>query len=150
MGPLPCSLTGFLWQTSFLLIMQRRRELNRGNRRMLLALFIFTPYYDHSPPLWEVVANSMSYFQQYCHHQKGCISREVRSLLPALTYPQWYTRLPLVRLLLVSSVVSQMTVCSSVRTSYKLDCEFAYIIGWPKIQIPSLEFIIINSIQVHL
>ena len=29
---------------------------------------------------------------------KECINREVLSLLPALTYPQWYTRLPVVHL----------------------------------------------------
>ena len=38
----------------------------------------------------------------------------------------------------------------SVRTSYKLDCEFTYILGWLQMQIQSLEFEIINSIWVHL
>ena len=40
MGYLPCSSTGFILQPSLLLIMQRRRELNRGNRRILLVLFL--------------------------------------------------------------------------------------------------------------
>ena len=41
-------------------------------------------------------------------------------------------------------------VLSSVRTSYKLDCDFISILGWLKIQIPSFKFEIINSIRVHL
>ena len=47
----------------------------------VLTMFKFTPYYDPSTPLWEVVANSMSYFWQFCNHKKGCISVAVRSLL---------------------------------------------------------------------
>ena len=31
-----------------------------------------------------------------------------------------------------------------------MDCEFRYIIGWLKIQIPSLELEIINGIRIHL
>ena len=38
----------------------------------------------------------------------------------------------------------------SVRTSYNLDIEFAFIIGWPQNQISSLEFEIINIIRVYL
>ena len=41
----------------------------------------FTIYYDHLPPLWEVVANIMSYFWQFFNCKKGCISVAVRSLL---------------------------------------------------------------------
>ena len=41
----------------------------------------------------------MSYFWSFCHHQKGFISRLVRSLLPALTYPQWKTRLPMLQMI---------------------------------------------------
>ena len=33
-----------------------------------------------------------------CNVQKCCIPRAVHTLLPALTYPQWYTRLHMVRL----------------------------------------------------
>ena len=55
-------------------------------------MFTFTPYYDPSLPLWEVVANSMSYFWKCCHYQKVFISGAVHSLLPTLTYPWCYTR----------------------------------------------------------
>ena len=47
------------------------------------TMFTFTSYYEPSIPLWEVVANSVSYFWQFRHHQKGCISVAVHSLLPA-------------------------------------------------------------------
>ena len=43
----------------------------------------FTPYYNPSPPLWEVVANSISYFWEFLDFQKGCIPLAVRSLLSA-------------------------------------------------------------------
>ena len=45
--------------------------------------FTFTPYYDPSPPQWEVVKNSMSSFWKFHNHRKGCISVVVRFLLPA-------------------------------------------------------------------
>ena len=35
-------------------------------------MFTFTNYYDTSPPLWEVVENSMSYSWQFLNCQKGC------------------------------------------------------------------------------
>ena len=59
-------------------------------------MFIFNPYYDPSPLSWVVVDNSMSYFCDFCHRQKIFIPGAVRSLLPELTYPWWYTSLPLV------------------------------------------------------
>ena len=68
-------------------------------RLAVFPMFNFTPYYDPSPPSWEEMANSMSSFWQFRHYQKGCIFRAGRSLLPDLTYPQWYNMLPLVHLL---------------------------------------------------
>ena len=38
------------------------------------------------------MANSISSFQQFHHCHKLCVSVAVRSLLPNLTYPMWYTR----------------------------------------------------------
>ena len=46
--------------------------------------------------------------------------------------------------------VRQSLVWSSDRASYKLYCEFRYILYWLQSQIPSLEFEIINSIRFHL
>ena len=40
--------------------------------------------------------------------QKGCIPGAVSSLLPTLTYPQWYNRLPMVKLLKVPKVLPDM------------------------------------------
>ena len=60
-------------------------------------MFTFTPYYDPSPRSWNVVANIISSLYQFFHHQKRFIPGSLRSLLPTLTYPWWYTRLPLVR-----------------------------------------------------
>ena len=34
-------------------------------------IFVFTLYYDPSPPSWKVMANRMSSFLWYCHYQKG-------------------------------------------------------------------------------
>ena len=48
-------------------------------------------------PRGEVVANSMSSFWRVAV-RKAALSGAVLSLLPELTYPSWYTRLPLVRL----------------------------------------------------
>ena len=48
----------------------------------VFPMFIFTPYYGPSPPLWELVAKSMSYLCQFHNHQKGLIYVSVRSLLP--------------------------------------------------------------------
>ena len=45
--------------------------------------FTFYPYYDPSPPLWEVVANNMSSFWQLSNFQKGYIYVIERSLTPA-------------------------------------------------------------------
>ena len=46
-------------------------------------MFAFAPYYDPLPPLWEVVANSMSWFWKFFDYHKGCISVAVCILLPA-------------------------------------------------------------------
>ena len=62
-------------------------------------MFKFTPYYNPSHPSWELMAISMSSLWKFCRCQKGCIYVAVRILLSALTYPQWNTRLPLVRLM---------------------------------------------------
>ena len=69
----------------------------------VIRMFTFTTYYDPSPTLWEVVDNSISSFWKLHNYQKLCISGAVCSLLPTLTYPQWYTMLPLVHLLQGSS-----------------------------------------------
>ena len=37
---------------------------------------ILTPYYDPSPPLWELVANSMSYFWHVPEPPEGIVSSE--------------------------------------------------------------------------
>ena len=50
-------------------------------RLYLFPRFTFTPYYEPSHPLWEVVSNSMAYFWYFRNYQKGCISVAVNSLL---------------------------------------------------------------------
>ena len=59
---------------------------------------IFIPYYDSSPTLWEVVANSNSSFWLVHHIHKGCLPKAVHGLLPSLTHPKCYTRLPMAHL----------------------------------------------------
>ena len=63
----------------------------------------FTPYYDPSLLLWEIVANSISSFWKFLNYQKGCISIEVCSLLPAKTITSGAPGLPVVHLMLIGS-----------------------------------------------
>ena len=49
---------------------------------------------------WLILCPPSSAFFEY---RRGCLIRAVRSLLPELTYPRWYTRLPLIHLLCGSS-----------------------------------------------
>ena len=44
--------------------------------------FYSNPYYDPSPPLWEVVSNSMSSLYQFYNLHKVYIYLSVRSLMP--------------------------------------------------------------------
>ena len=46
-------------------------------------MFKFTPYYEPSPPLWEVLANIMSSFWKFRNWQKVYNYVEVLSLLSA-------------------------------------------------------------------
>ena len=47
-------------------------------------MFTFTPYYEHSPPPWEVVShNSMFSLWKFCNSQKGYIYVAVHSQLPS-------------------------------------------------------------------
>ena len=69
---------------------------------IILAVFTmltFNPYYYPSPPLWYMVANMIYSFWKFCHYHKECISGAVHIPLLALTYLQWWTRLPLVHFL---------------------------------------------------
>ena len=70
-------------------------------RLAVFPMFCLTRYYDPSPPLEKVATNSMSPFYHFCDHQKGCIYIAVRSLMPDITYPKWYIRLPLIHLMQV-------------------------------------------------
>ena len=56
-------------------------DIKEGIRLDKFTMFTFTPYYDHSPPLWEVVNNSMSSLWKFTNYHKGCISKLVSSLL---------------------------------------------------------------------
>ena len=46
-------------------------------------MFTFTRYFDHSPPSWEVVANSIYSLWTSLNYQKGCIPVSVHILLPS-------------------------------------------------------------------
>ena len=48
----------------------------------IFPMVTFTPYYDTSPPLWEILTNSMSSFCHIINSQKGYIYLAVRILLP--------------------------------------------------------------------
>ena len=44
-------------------------------------LLTFIPYYDPSPPSWEVVANIFFSFRQFLNYLEGCNPGAARSLL---------------------------------------------------------------------
>ena len=74
-------------------------DIKEGIRLGVFPIFNFNTSYELSPPSWEVVVNSMYSLWKFCRYKQLCIPGVVHRLLPALTYPQWYTSLPLVHLL---------------------------------------------------
>ena len=51
-----------------------------------------------------------------CNVQKGCITRAVHGPMMALTYTQWYTRLPVVKLMQVTEGLPAMFTIAEVLT----------------------------------
>ena len=66
--------------------------------RIIFIILSYLPPYHYSLPTFGRCWSSTSYFLYVHHIQKGSNSGEVRSLMPALTYPWWYTWLLVVHL----------------------------------------------------
>ena len=99
---LPCHVVTFqsaLRVSQAVLKYKTDADIKETIRLYVLPMFNFTNYYYPSPLFQEVVTNSMFYFQQFDHYQKGLIPGALHSLLLDLTYPWWYIRLPLVHLI---------------------------------------------------
>ena len=104
----------------------------------------------------------MIHFRSLHHGRLLCwnLLESTPDMIPLIKFSHKWTQM----LFIISNYTLGIWICSQPRIDlnsqsnfydvltepYKLDCEFRSILGWLQIQIPSLEFEIINNIQVRL